>query len=283
METPCAMLSSSVLASASSASGSTSTVTVSVVVTSLPTVVDVVATNGTSAAAISLAQTTLNNVRFQLCHMFEGETHPSEIAASMCAKRASVEQSKPNSSYDGYLFATPSSARSGGVQPHRFPAQIPTRTVLQTQLDAGVTPISSTMPGGKAKCIRAITTHCLNGSTPDYRTIDVSQSVVPDYMATVFMLRWTTSFVIANPNVQDNPGDADPLPPAGVAYPDLWNAELITMLRDEEARGTICQVSNNLPQSEFNSTAGRIMSRVPVIPTPIQHAIGVLVQQQNAA
>ena len=78
-------------------------------------------------------------------------------------------------------------------------------------------------------------------------------------------------------------GDADPLPPAGVAYPDLWNAELITMLRDEEARGTICQVSNNLPQSEFNSTAGRIMSRVPVIPTPIQHAIGVLVQQQNAA
>jgi phage tail sheath gpL-like len=233
---------------------------------------NVVAANGTSNAAISLAQTTLNNARFQLCHMFEAETHPSEIAAAMCAKRAATEQSKPCSGYDGYEFVT--------VQPHRFPGQTPTRTTQQTQLDAGVTPIKTV--NGKAQVVRAITTHCLNGSTPDYRTIDVSMSVVPDYMAEVVRLRWLT-FVAQNPNVQDNPGENDPLPPSGVAYPDLWNAEVISELRAEEARGTICQVSDNLPESEFNSAAQRIMTRMPVVPTPIQHAIGVLVPQLNAA
>lgn len=233
---------------------------------------NVVASNGTSAAAISLAQTTLNNARFQFCHMFEAETHPAEIAAAMCAKRAATEQATPCSGYDGYEFVT--------VAPHRFNGQIPSRTTQQTQLDAGVSPIKTV--NGKASVVRAITTHCLNGSTPDYRTIDVSQSVVPDYMADVLRLRWV-SFVAQNPRVQDNPGENDPLPPAGVAYPDLWNSEIISVLRDEERRGTICQVSDNLPESEFNDSAQRLMSRAPVVPTPINHAVGVLIPQLNAA
>lgn len=233
----------------------------------------VVATNGTSSAAISLAQSTLNNVRFQLATCFECETHPSEIAAAICAERAAAEQTSPNSSYDGRVLTT--------VQPQRFPGQIPARATQQTQLDSGVTPIVT--KNGRVQIVRAITTHCLNGSTPDYRTIDVGMSAYPDFFADLLGIRWTSQFVIANPYVQDNPGANDPPAAAGVATPDLWNAEVIGILRDEEKRGQITQVSDNLPQSEFNSTAGRIMTRCPVIPTPIQHAIGVRVEQLNAA
>lgn len=231
----------------------------------------VCATNGTSAGAISLAQTTLNNARFQLCTSFENETHPSEIAAAMAAKRASKEQTTPNSGYDGYQFTM--------VQPQRFPGQVPARATLQAQLDAGVTPICGNV---RATCIRAITTHCLNGTTPDYRTIDVSHSVVPDFMADLFKVRWTSQFVVANPYVQADPGANDPPAASGVATPSLWNAELMSMMLDEQSRGTICQVAANPPQSEFNSAAQAIRSRVPIIPTPIQHAIGMRVEQLTA-
>lgn len=232
----------------------------------------VVATNGTSGAAISLAQTTLNNARFQLCTSFENETHPSEIAAAMAAKRASREQTTPNSGYDGYQFIT--------VQPQRFPGQVPARATLQLQLEAGVTPICGNVV---ATCIRAITTHCLNGTTPDFRTIDVSHSVVPDFMAELFKARWTSQFVVANPNVAPDPGTNDPPTPAGVATPALWNAEMLSIMLDEQTRGTITQVAANPPVSEFNTAAGAIRSRAPIIPTPIQHAIGIRVEQVNVA
>lgn len=233
----------------------------------------VVATNGTSSAAISLAQTTLNNARFQLLTQFEGETHPSEVAAAFAAKRASVEGTTPNSGYDGYTFVT--------VQPQRFPGQSPARTTQQTQLDSGVTPI--VLANGRAQVVRAITTRCLNGATPDYRTIDTAQSVVPDFIADGLKLLWSSQFVVANPYVTDNPGENDPPAPAGVATPDRWNAEATNYLLDEQARSTITSVADNPPQSEFNSVAGRIMSRVPVIPTPLQHSIGMRVEQLNAA
>lgn len=232
----------------------------------------VIGHNGTQSAAKSIAQTTLNNSRFQVVWMLNSETHPSEMAAAMGAARAAREQSNPNQGYDGYLFAT--------IKPQRFAGDVLNRVGQQSCLDNSVTPLV-TNSTGQVKCIRAITTHSLNGVTPDYRTLDTNQAVVPDFVRDDLNLFWTTSFVIDNPYVAPDPGPTDPPTPPSVATPSLWTSEVTKKLFDYQKQLLVTQVSTNLPLSEYNTAANRIMSIVKVVPLPIQHSIGVSIRQGN--
>lgn len=232
----------------------------------------VAAVNGTVSAAITLAQTNINNQRFQVLELENGETTPFEVAAAMAAERVVTESSQPNSGYDRLILK--------GVRAQRVKGDWATRTEQQAMLDAGVTPLKS-LPSGEVEVVRAVTTRSLDGSTPDYRTLDTAEAVVPDAVRDHLRLFWTTVHLPANPYVKPDPvaGEADP--PAGVTTPKRWNDDVKGQLRDLQDRLWLTQVELNAPQSEWNSAGRRIMQAVPVVPLPLQHSIGVSVRQMN--
>lgn len=236
----------------------------------------VVASNVALGTATSLAQTTLNNGRFEFLWDLNGENHPSFIAASHAAERAVTEQSDPDAAYDSRPIR--------GAAPHRFPADLPQRSTKVSALQNSVTPV--TTEDGVKVVVRAITTKSLNGSLPDYRTLDTSQAVVPDEIRLDLGLLWTSEYKPSNPRVADDPAEGEPDRQSGVGTPARWNAYAYNRLKEWE-NGTavpsglpqLIDVDANLPASGFDRTAKRIMSAVPVIPAPNQHQIGVSVRQ----
>ncbi|NUO48730.1 MAG: hypothetical protein HOV80_07730 [Polyangiaceae bacterium] len=232
--------------------------------------------NGTLSSATSIAQTTLNNPRCQLVWLLNSETHPSELAAAMAARRASKEQTQPNSGYDGAVLKT--------CAPQAARADWPNRTTQQSALDSGVTPLT-TNEQGQVVVIRAITTRSLDGNTPDYRTLDVSEAVVPDYVRDRLRIVWVTEFLIANPNVAPDPLPGEKDRPEGVGTPKLWSQRAHAELQKMEKERILTQVdlAQNRPISTWNNAGKRIMSAVPVVPLPIQHAIGVSIRQTALA
>lgn len=234
-----------------------------------------VSTNGTLANAATLAQSTYNAERVQVLWCKYGESHPSEVAAAMASLRTATEQSAPNAAYDGVALA--------GIAPMRNAADWPTRATQQTALNEGVTPLT-TIAGDSTtvRVVRSITTKCLNGSDPDYRTLDTADAYVPDYVRNVLRLAWTTDYLPSNPYVGPNPSAVEPDPPAGVATPQRWNSYMTSTLQGLVAANVLQSVGTNAydtPVSEYDATAKRIMSAVPVIRRANNHQTGVSVRQ----
>ena len=242
----------------------------------------VAASNGTFAAAQSLAQTTLNDELFQFAHLLNSETPPAELAAVIAAVRTSAEQSDPDAHYD-YGNNCPHSALPG-IAPQRMQADIPTHATLVSAINNSVTECTTT-PDGRVVMVRSVTTKSLVGSTPNFATRDTGQAVVPAWILKDLELIWTSSFAPNNPRVMADPGPNDPSPAPGIAYPLLWNGVVTAKMRDYEQGklGTtqiapiIVNVSANLPASSFDSTAARIMTVAPTQVAASQHQIGITV------
>jgi phage tail sheath gpL-like len=233
------------------------------------------ASSGNLAAATSLAQSTLNNWRFRLDHLVYSERAPAELAAAQAALRAAIEGQVPNSAYDDYELRW--------AVGQRFPADwVSSHAGKQAPLDVGVTPYE-TRANGKVYIVRSVTTRSLDGSTPDYRTLNTYDAFVPDYVRDRLRIVWSSQFRVANPYVRPDVAAGEPDPPAGVATPALWNSRITTELRAMESERVLTQVSANLPRSEYNYVANRIMSAVPSVPLPHQHQVGVQVDQLNVA
>ena len=240
------------------------------------------ATNGIAAAAQTLAQTTLNDARAQVLNELNSETHPCEIAAFFGAARESLEGANPDQGYDDYPLGSPS---QGGVAPQSQAADSPNHAALVLALNNGVTAIYT--PAGKALISRCITSYSLNGSVPDYAARDTNQVTVPDQFRQQTRLDWT-QYKAANPVVEDDPatsaaGQLGAFPPSGVGMPSTWNAIVYGRLKEWEAgRGfpypQIEEVDQNLPVSGYSDAQQCIMSAIPIVPTPIQHQVGVSVR-----
>jgi phage tail sheath gpL-like len=231
----------------------------------------VFATNGTQSAAATLSTSTLNDPRFQNLWLLNSESHPSELAAAMAALRTATEGDDPCAAYDGSVLL--------GMAPQAFVADWANVSTQSSCLDNGVTPLLTTSDGRVEVC-RSITTRCLNGTDPDYRTLDTSDAVVPDYVRDGLRLIWTSEFKPNNPRVADDLPDGRERP-AGVATPQRWTERMTKYLREleEASPPQIIDVDDHLPYSEYNSAARRIMSVCPVVPAPNQHQIGVSVRQ----
>jgi phage tail sheath gpL-like len=228
------------------------------------------AASTTFAAVTALAQTSLNEQRAQLLWMLDGETAPTEIAAVFAAARLQAEATNPNVGFDNFVLP--------GVAPQTDPASIPNRPTEVAALDMGVTPI--TTGNDQAMIVRSITTRSLTDTgDPDDRTLDTSEALVPDAVRDDLNLYWSTLYVVQNPYVRDDPAPEEPTPPAGVATPSLWNAQVIAKLRGYEKANWICNVSTNLPQSGMNPNAPQIVSLVPTVVQPLNHQTEVTVAQ----
>jgi hypothetical protein len=150
-----------------------------------------------------------------------------------------------------------------------------------------VTPIRT--ESGTAVVDRSITTRCLSGTSPDYRTLDTGTAYVPDYVRTAQGLRWL-QFRKDNPDVADDPAPEQPPRASGVATPSTWNAATYQLLKEMEgvegvplypglARAILIDVDLNKPAARYDRLAKRIMQAVPVVPSPKNEQVGVSVLQ----
>jgi phage tail sheath gpL-like len=246
----------------------------------------VAAVNGALAAAQSLAQTTLNNARFQLLWQLNGESDPAELAAFVAALRAVTEQADPNASFSGYAMPAPVGTTSG-IAPHTRDVDSPQRSTRKAALMTGVTPIRT--ENGQAVLDRSITTRCLNGTNPDYNTLDTGTAYVPDFVRYAGSLAWA-EFRKQNPNVADDAPAEGPERPSGFATPKTTTGLFYQLLKSMEglpgvplyaglARPILIDVDLNRPASRYDRAARRIMSAVPCIPAPKNEQIGVTVLQ----
>lgn len=235
---------------------------------------------GTLSAAQSLAQTTLNDQRFECLWHQNSETFGPRIAAVFTAFRSVTESSDPAAAaqYAGWALPT--------VQPQSQGADRPIHSVQNSALLNGVTPITTT-GDGNARIVRAIVTHSLNGSNPDYSTFDVSDASCPDFVLDDIQLYDTTVYFVNNLGVSDDPSSTDPPAPAGIATPALRNAAITSKLRDYEAgvgfpTRIIQNVSANLPYSAYDAVGKRILTAINVVPRAPNVQVGNSVRQVTA-
>lgn len=233
----------------------------------------IVAGTGTLAASVSIAQTTLNDARAQVLWYLYGETVPAEVAAVWGAIRATTEGENPNPNYDDVQLP--------GVAPQSQKADIAQHATLKSALNTGVTPLKTRSDGSVVMC-RAIVTRSLNGSAPDYRTLDVGDAKVPDRIRQEIAAVWAEQKA-ANPYVGPDTSADEPNAPAGVLTPALWSAVVIAeVLQVAEAANWITDVAGNPPIATYDASAKRIMTAVPVVVRPTNHQMGVSVRQQAA-
>lgn len=231
----------------------------------------VVATNGSLTAAIALGQTAMNDQLGQCVWDQYGVEHPSRTAARMAALRSVTEGAQPNTKYDA--LALP------GAAPHYSDADVPNRATLKSALNNSLTPLVTV--NGTKQIVRAICSRSLNGATPDYRTYDAADVAVPirirkELVALGDQLREENPFM--------GPDVGDGLPEEGTLTPYLWNTQVEAKLREWASPrfNWITDVDNNLPESEWDNDAKRIMSAIPTVVKPKSHQLGILVRQTAA-
>lgn len=227
--------------------------------------------NGTLSAAAALALTPLNNWRCQMAHLEASETPIEEVIAVLGAIRTVTEQSTPNVSFSGVVLP--------GVRPQRDRAKWLSHSTRVSALNSGVTPLA-TSEQGEVSIVRSITTRSqTSAGDPDARTLDTSDSVVPDYVRDVLRLYWLSVFKVANPYVREDASDEEKEPPAGAATPSRWNAAAEVKLLELQDQLILTAVELNRPKTVYNSTAKRLASIVPVRRLPLQEQMEVLVAQ----
>ncbi len=231
----------------------------------------VVGHNGTKAAAISLAQTTMNAFRGELCWLRNSERHPCEIAALIAAIRSVAEQTNPITDYDNYLLPY--------LKGQEFEADVPSDTEIDEVLNAGVTPLTTV--DGTIRIVRAITTYCVSNSVQDERCLDIGDVVMTDFATLDMKLMYETEFRPQNPYVQDDPSPEEEPPAAGVAFPKLWNAKVSERLQRYKDNGWLAFAPKGswAPISTYVKVGGYIGTDTPLPVMRLQHRLDNVMRQ----
>lgn len=244
----------------------------------------VVASNGALAATQSLTGTTLNNARFCMLWGLNDEQDPAELAAWFAGYRAVVEAQDPGADYDDVqIKGLPDLPKT----PFRVKANNPGRSTRNSALRSGITPLMQV--GSEMRIRRAVTTKCLDGTNPDYRTLDVYKAYVPDFVRAL-MAQVYADWKKQNPVIMDDPAAEQPARAEGVGTPKPWTGLWYSHLLQLED-GThpalpkripiISDVALNPPFSRFNSTPGarRIMCASPLSVADRNHQLGAVIPQ----
>jgi phage tail sheath gpL-like len=233
------------------------------------------------ASSTSLAQTTLDNVRFEMVEMEEGETPAEEQAAWVGALRHQREQINPNQKYDG--IATP-------FVPQRAPSKRMNHARQVAALDVGLTCIPTR--NDVAYIARAITTRSLLSSgAADDGTIDVGQARTPDVIneeiGSLWLAYTDSEDATAHHYLRDNPdpgSEADV--PAGTTYPLDWQQQVQAYMKEREARNWVTGVDAHPTVVNMHPTSStpRFVQYTPVIVTPLTHQLeGTIAQTKFIA
>ncbi len=227
----------------------------------------VIGHNGTSATATTLANTTCNSYRVELIWSGYQAVSPVEWAAEFAAHRAVTEQTNPNPNYDNYVFKTMVPLET---------ADIPNHATLKALLNNGVSPV--TMKGSDPVMCRAIVTHCLNGTAPDYGTLDTGDATTPDRVRQDLCAKSRARRALL-PYAGPDPADGIML--AQTETPNLWRAEIALYQAQKIKLNWLdaTEVAAHPPRVEWDTQTKRIMSAIPCPVKAHNHQYGILVQQ----
>lgn len=225
----------------------------------------VTSSNGTLAAATALAQTQMNDQLGQLVWVPFGVEHPSRIAARMAAFRSVNESIQPNTNYNGVILP--------GASPHVRDLDSPTHPIRKAALDVGITPMMTV--DDKLVIVRCINSHSLNGTTPDDRTLDSSDTTVPIRIMKELKVLYAAMRV-------DNPfsgPDLTDLPPPGRFTPNLWRRAVDALMKDHEADHWVTDVDNHPTVAQWDDAGNRVVSATPSVVELHNNQVGALVNQ----
>lgn len=236
---------------------------------------------GTLTAAASLAQTTLNDQRSRVIWLLNSEAAPSEIAAVAAAIACQGHQADP-AMYTANVVMP-------GIRPQRAKADWAQRSTIEAALGEGVTPLVTV--GNQVQISRGVGTHSLNGTVPDYRTLDWSDDYVPDFLRKDIGLFWATEYVVRNPRVADDPDPTQRARVSGVGTPSDWSSNVQARLQGYEKQGPVGPLpilepgstASNPPKSGYDRVGKRIMSLIPLYPVSNQYSLGASLRQVTPA
>lgn len=238
----------------------------------------IVCLHRTLAAAISIGQTTMNDALGGCFWAQDHVEHPSRTAARLAALFSVTEASQPNTRYDDVVVP--------GAAPHYRPNDSPNKPTQNAALNASVSPLKT--ENGKLKISRAIGSRSLNGSSPDYRTYDRAESIVP--------LRVRKELVVKGDQIReempyDGPDPSDGgLPPAssngtgGTLTPRYLKTAFTSELKRWEGPdfNWLTDVDTHPVQTVWDSAGKRVMAVVPTVVKHQSHQIGIIVRQTAA-
>jgi hypothetical protein len=202
----------------------------------------------------------------QVVHSVYNREPPARWIAWLAAYRSVVEVGTPNAGYDGLELPEASELEV---------ANIPTHATLKLELNEGIS--STTTINGKTYLVRAITSRCLNGSNPDYGTLDVGEVTVPQRVRKELQSEFDWQRV-QNPYVGADPAEGA-APIEGVLTPTIAKGLVVGLEKDWERDGWLADVDTYPPSVEYDTTSKRIMIAAPVSVRKRNVQVGVSVRQ----
>lgn len=227
--------------------------------------------NGSAADAATVAQTNLNAFRASVMWCRNSENHPAVIAALVAAYRSVYEQTNPIHDWDAFPLKY--------LRPQAFEADVASDTEQDTALNAGVTPLITV--DGVVRIVRMITSYCVSNAVQDERCLDIGDINMADYATLDIKSMYETEFRPQNPIVRADPSPEEEPPPAGVAFPKLWNAKVSERLQEYYTSGWLSEAPKGIwaPVATFNKAGGYIASDVPLAVQRLQHRMDAVMRQ----
>lgn len=227
---------------------------------------------GTLGATTTLT-TGLNFPRLQCAWQEGSDQTPGMLAAGLAAKRALEESTDVAHNFDNDVIP--------GLKPHADRSKIPTANELDSALNNGITPLTSTN-SGDVIIVRSITTKSQDqNGLPDFRVLDTQKVTVTDEIGDRCETQYGDRF--AGFKADNDPPD-DEIPPPGVCTPALCKDlafEILLGAEDELllARGSTMQRQNEILFELSTQSPGRFNGVLPIDVVELAHQFAIDVRQ----
>lgn len=227
----------------------------------------------------TLANTTtlatgLNFPRMQCVWQEKSDLTPGMLAAAFAATRALEESIDTAHNYDGQVIPN--------LKPHYNKADIPIGSELDSALNNGITPLS-TSDFGEVFIVRSITTKSKDaGGLPDYRVLDSHKVAVADELADRYELAFGDRYAGFK---ADNDPPEGKAPPPGVVTPAMCKDlayEVQTAAEENDgllASGSVEAHKGELVFELSNVSQGRFNGATPIDVIEHAHQFAVDVRQ----
>lgn len=206
------------------------------------------------AAAITLAQTTLNQQLACVVQCTNCESPPHVVAAHVAAIFSVTAGTNPNTRYTDYPCPS--------LAPQTQNADLPGRSTLQSLLTSGVTPLHTV--AGQVQIVDAVCSHSLNGASQDLRTRHMGDVFTPIFIQKDLGALWAI-IAAANPIAKPDPVSGQQPYAQGTIWPARWASIIQKRMLDHQANNLVQDVEANPAVAVWDSIARRIMAAVPEI------------------